>query len=52
MSQLMDHANRAQKKTREYLDKHMIDSIIGEMLNTLIQVQDEKPLIFMVWLFY
>jgi len=40
--------NRAQKNAKEYIDKHMIEKIIGDMLNTLIHSNAEKPLIFMV----
>lgn len=44
----MTTMNRAQKSAKEYMDKHMIEKIIGDMLNTLIHSRSDKPLIFMV----
>lgn len=40
--------NKAQKNAKEYLDKHMIEKIVGDMLNTLIHARAEQPFVFMV----
>ncbi len=48
MNQSPERMNRAQKNAKEYMDKHMLEKIISDMLNTLIHARDEKPLVFMV----
>lgn len=40
--------NRGQKEVNEYMKKHNIERVISDMINTVVQTRDDKPLIFMV----
>lgn len=40
--------NKAQEKAKSYVSEHKIEKTISEMLNTLVNNRDKKPVIFMV----
>eukprot|EP01022_Parablepharisma_sp_SALTPOND_P014336 TRINITY_DN193_c0_g1_i1.p1 TRINITY_DN193_c0_g1~~TRINITY_DN193_c0_g1_i1.p1 ORF type:complete len:1068 (+),score=100.36 TRINITY_DN193_c0_g1_i1:8004-11207(+) len=48
MSLSAERLNRAQKQAKEYMEKHMIEKLISDMLNSLIHAKDDSPLIYMV----
>ena len=39
---------KAQKMAREYLNKHKIEQMIGDMINTIVHAKSEVPIIFMI----
>ena len=39
----------AQVKAKDYLDKHHIEEIVGDIINTVVHVQMDDPIIFMVF---
>jgi hypothetical protein len=41
-----------QIKAKEYLDKHRIEEIIGDIINTVVHVQMDDPIIFMVFFYF
>jgi len=49
MSLSADRLNRAQKQAKEYMEKHNIEKLISDMLNSLIHAKDDSPLIYMVF---
>ena len=40
--------NKAQAKAKEYVDKHKIEKLISEMVNSLVHTRDKKPIVYMI----
>lgn len=40
--------NKAQAKAKEYVDKHKVEKLISEMVNSLVHTRDKKPIIYMI----
>lgn len=40
--------NAAQEKARDYMKDHRVESVVSEMLNSLVHSKDPQPMIFMV----
>jgi hypothetical protein len=41
-------ANTAQQLAKDYVEKHKLDKVLGDMLNTIVHQKEEEPLIYMV----
>jgi protein-arginine kinase len=40
--------NKAQAKASEYVQKHKIEKLISEMVNSLVHTRDKKPVVYMI----
>jgi hypothetical protein len=40
--------SKAQQEAKQYVEKHKLEKLVGEMLNTLVHSKDENPVIFMI----
>lgn len=40
--------NKAQAKAQEYVQKHKIEKLISEMVNSLVHTRDKKPIVYMI----
>jgi len=40
--------NKAQAKAQEFVQKHKIEKLISEMVNSLVHTRDKKPVIYMI----
>lgn len=48
MNEADERVNKVERGANDYLAKFKLEKIISDMLNALIHIQCEKPLIFMV----
>ena len=40
--------NKAQAKAKEFVDKHKLEKLISEMVNSLVHTRDKKPIVYMI----